>query len=86
MDVVAGQTFSAPLSVKVSAVRTELPAIAPAGRGGGLPPSFARQRPWLLEQAGGPGPGHVSRLRREHGMGGECAAPWTDIETHEPRA
>ena len=40
---------STSLSVKVSAVRAELPAIEPAGRGGGLPLPFAQQRLWLLE-------------------------------------
>ena len=57
MDVLAGQTFSAALSATVSAVRAGLPAIEPAGRGGGLPLSFEQQRLWLPEQAGGPGPG-----------------------------
>jgi hypothetical protein len=37
MDVLAGRTFSAPPSVKVSAVESQLPAIEPAGRGGELP-------------------------------------------------
>ena len=69
MGVLAGQTFSAPLSVTVGAAGAELPAIEPAGRGGDLPPSFAQLRLWLLEQPGGPGPGHPipwrCRLRGE---------------------
>jgi hypothetical protein len=48
MDVRAGRTSSTSLSVKVSAARAELPAIKPAGRGGGLPLSFAQQRLWSL--------------------------------------
>ncbi|HEX9939370.1 MAG TPA: condensation domain-containing protein, partial [Longimicrobium sp.] len=50
--------FSAPLSLTVSAVRAELPAIEPAGRGGGLPLSFAQQRLWSLYQPGSLGPEH----------------------------
>jgi hypothetical protein len=69
MDVLADRTSSTPLSATVSAVRAELPAIESAGRGGGLPLSFAQLRPWLLEQPGGPGPGHPvpwrCRLRGE---------------------
>ena len=69
MDVLAGRMFSAPLSVTVGVVETELPAIEPAGRGGGLPLSFAQQRLWLLEQPGGSGAGRPipwrCRLRGE---------------------
>jgi amino acid adenylation domain-containing protein len=56
MDVLAGQTLPAPLSVKVSTVRVELPA-EPAG--GGLPLSVAQQQQaeyWREMLAGAPEP------------------------------
>jgi hypothetical protein len=49
MGVLADRTSSTLLSVTVSAVRAELSAIEPAGRGGGLPLFFVKQRRWLLE-------------------------------------
>jgi hypothetical protein len=58
LDVLCWSDIPHALSATVSAVRAELPAIEPAGRGRGLPLSFAQQRPWLLEQPGGSGPGH----------------------------
>src|SRR3954470_7108885 len=63
MDVLSGRASSRSLSVTVSAVRAELPAIQPADRGGGLPLSFAQQRLWLAEQPGGPGPVHPTHWR-----------------------